>query len=107
MKISIHFKEVSTPRGKYDLTINFIENKRQYYLSLFHKTHYGAPTGCSTWLSTLHKKNIINDNRNQHLFSLTNFLLKKYFYEQNIKSITKQQFPYRKSVYTYLHKHHN
>ena len=59
MKFSIHFKEVSTPRGKYDLTINFVENKRQYYLSLFNQTHYGASTECSTWLSTLHKKIVL------------------------------------------------
>jgi hypothetical protein len=91
MKISIYFKGVSTPRGKYDLTINFIENKRQYYLSLFYQTHYGAPTECSTWLSTLHKKNSINDNRNQQLFSLTNFSLRKAFYEQNIKSIKEKR----------------
>ena len=59
MKFSIHFKEVSTPRGKYDLTINFVENKRQCYLSLFHKTHYGASTERSTWFSTLHKKTVL------------------------------------------------
>ncbi len=72
MKFSTHFKEVSTPRGKSDLTINVVENKRRYYLSLFNQTHYGASTECSTWLSTLHKKNSLNHNRNQQLFVSTN-----------------------------------